>query len=139
MEVKEVEITKKEKIYELTESEFKNLKRECRAYGSRKTREYIAFCYLNYRLKMNFGGAVEFLSDLAKFLGGYDYIPSDIGMNNSEYFRVYLKYKNMSDSIKKKLTNSDGDSNIRCRIMAKLSTADISVTPSINSIKVIGE
>lgn len=76
MEIREVEVTKTEKVYTLTESEFKDLKRECRAYGSRKTREYIAFCYLNYRLKMNFGGAVEFLSDLAKFLGGYDYIPN---------------------------------------------------------------
>lgn len=77
MEVKEVEITKKEKIYELTESEIKDLKRECKAYGSRKTKEYISFCFLNYYYKTtNIGGITEFLSDLAKFLGGYDYIPN---------------------------------------------------------------
>ena len=79
MEVKEVEITETAKIYELTESEFKDLKRECRAYGSRKTRQYIAFCYLNYKLKMNLGGLIEFVSDLSKFLGGYDYIPNTYG------------------------------------------------------------
>lgn len=77
MEVREVEITKKEKIYELTESEFKDLKRECKAYGSRKTRQYISFCFLNYYYKTNtLGGLTEFMSDLAKFLGGYDYIPN---------------------------------------------------------------
>lgn len=82
MEVKEVEITKKEKIYELTESEFKDLKRECRAYGSRKTRQYISFCFLNYYYKTNtLGGLTEFMSDLAKFLGGYDYIPNTYKWN----------------------------------------------------------
>ena len=68
-----------------------------------------------------------------------EYVPEDVKMNNSEYFRVYLKYKNMPNSIKEKLTDADGDSRIRCRIMAKLSTSDISVTPSIKSIKVVGE
>ena len=48
MEVKEVEVVKKEKIYTLTESEFGDLKGKERAYGSRKTREYIIFCYNNY-------------------------------------------------------------------------------------------
>lgn len=81
MEVKEVEVTKKEKIVTMTESELKDIKRECRAYVSRKTREYIAFCYLNYRLKMNFGGLIEFVGDLTKFLGGYDYIPNTYKWN----------------------------------------------------------
>lgn len=67
------------------------------------------------------------------------YTPTDIKMNNSEYFRVYLKYKNMSNKTKERITNSDGDSRVRCRIMAKLSSSDISVTPYINSIKVVGE
>lgn len=68
-----------------------------------------------------------------------EYVPEDVKMNNSEYFRVYLKYKNMPNSVKERLTNADGDSRIRCRIMAKLSTSDISVTPCIKSIKVVGE
>lgn len=64
---------------------------------------------------------------------------TDIKINNSEYFRVYLKYKNMPDRVKIGITNADNDSNIRCRVMAKLSTSDISVSPYINSIKVVGE
>ena len=77
MEVKEREVIKTEKVYTLTESEFKKIKHECKAYGSRKTREYISFCFLNYYYKTNsIGGITEFLSDLAKFLGGYDYIPN---------------------------------------------------------------
>ena len=45
----------------------------------------------------------------------------------------------MSNKTKERITNSDGDSRVRCRIMAKLSSSDISVTPYINSIKVVGE
>ena len=41
MEVKEVEVIKKEKTYTFTESEFHDLKYKERAYGSRKTKEYI--------------------------------------------------------------------------------------------------
>lgn len=70
----------------------------------------------------------------------YDgYVPEDVKMNNSEYFRVYLKYKNMTQDVKDGITNKDGNENIRCRLMAKLTTSDISVTPSINSIKVVAE
>lgn len=86
----------------------------------------------NYILKPTDPLSLEKSSDPA-------YVPEDIKMNNSEYFRVYLKYKNMPKATKERLTNADGDSRIRCRIMAKLSTADISVTPYINSIKVVGE
>ena len=68
MEVKEIEIVKKEKVYTFTESELKDLKCEEREYGSRKTREYIMFCYNNYIWKMNVGGAVSFIKDLFKFL-----------------------------------------------------------------------
>lgn len=82
MEVKEIEITKKEKIYELTESELKDIKNECRAYGSRKTREYIRFGFLHYYYKTNnIGGLTEFMSDLAKFLGGCDFIPNTYKWN----------------------------------------------------------
>lgn len=66
-------------------------------------------------------------------------VEDDIKMNNSEYFRVYLKFKNMPKNVKDNITNADKDSSIRCRIMAKLSTADISVSPYINSIKVVAE
>lgn len=66
-------------------------------------------------------------------------IENDIKINNSEYFRVYLKFKNMPKIIKDNITNADKDCSIRCRVMAKLSTSDISVSPYINSIKVVAE
>lgn len=68
-----------------------------------------------------------------------EYTPQNIKMSNSEYFRVYLKYKNMPKEIKDNLLNKNGNGNIRCRVMAKLSTSDISVTPFINAIKVVGQ
>lgn len=76
MEVKEVEVIKKEKIYTLTESELNDLKCMCKEYGSRKTKEYIAFCYDNYIWKKNFSGVVDFINDLIDFLVGRDYIPN---------------------------------------------------------------
>lgn len=63
----------------------------------------------------------------------------DVYMNNSEYFRMYIKYKHMLPKVKEKITNSSGNSNIRLRVMAKLSTSDVTVTPAIKAIKVIGE
>ena len=63
----------------------------------------------------------------------------DVHMNNSEYMRTHIKYKYMLPSVKENITNNDGNSNIRLRVMAKLSTGDISVSPIINAIKIIGE
>lgn len=63
----------------------------------------------------------------------------DIKINTAEYFRILVKYKHMLPSTIEKLKSMDGDSLIRCRVMAKLSTSDISVTPVINNIKVVAE
>ncbi|MCC0781752.1 hypothetical protein IR152_01105 [Clostridioides sp. ES-S-0108-01] len=63
----------------------------------------------------------------------------DIKINTAEYFRIFVKYKYMLPSTIKKLKSMDGNSLIRCRVMAKLSTSDISVTPVINNIKVVAE
>lgn len=68
MEIKEIEVVKKEKIYTFTESELKDLRCKEREYGSTKTREYIIFCYRNYIWKMNVGGIVSFIGDLFDFL-----------------------------------------------------------------------
>jgi hypothetical protein len=67
-----------------------------------------------------------------------EYNPANIYMNNSEYMRMYIKFKHMLPSTLENITNSDGDKSIRCRIMARLSTSDISVSPSIKRIKVVG-
>jgi uncharacterized protein YjdB len=68
-----------------------------------------------------------------------EYIPPDVFLNNSEYMRVHLKFKHMLPSVKANITNADGNSNVRLRIMAKLSTADVSVSPAIKAIKIVGE
>ena len=68
MEVKEVEVVKKEKIYTLTESELDDLKCKERTYGSWKTREYIIFCYNNYIWQKNIKGIANFIRDLLDFL-----------------------------------------------------------------------
>ena len=75
MEIKEIEITKKEKIYSLTESEYHELIREEREYGAEKTKEYIGFCYNNYPYnKKSMSGLISFVNDVIEFLEGNDYI-----------------------------------------------------------------
>jgi len=67
------------------------------------------------------------------------YPVQEVYMNNSPYFRMYITYKHMLNSTKEYITNSNGNSNVRLRVMAKLSTADYTVSPAINSIKIVGE
>lgn len=59
--------------------------------------------------------------------------------NSSEFFSVYIKYKYLTNNLKNSITNNDGNSNLRVRVMAKLNSLDKSVTPIINSIKVVGK
>lgn len=88
MEIKEIEISKKEKIYTLTESEYKNLKCKEREYGSRKTREYIGFCWNNYIWKKNIGGTVSFIEDLILFLQyNTNHIPNKYGLSLFEWLK----------------------------------------------------
>lgn len=68
MKVEEVDVVQKTKIYTLTEEELQDFKCKERAYGSRKTREYIGFCYNNYIWKRNIGGVVNFINDVLSFL-----------------------------------------------------------------------
>ena len=60
-------------------------------------------------------------------------------MNNSKEFRMYVKYKHMLNSTKSYITNNKNNSNVRLRVMARLVTSDKTVTPVINSIKIVGE
>lgn len=77
MKIDKVEISKTETMYTLTETKFEQLKNSCREYGSRKTREYIAFCLRNYPLEMNIGGAIDFFKNMCKFSScRTDYIPN---------------------------------------------------------------
>lgn len=76
MEVKEVEVIKTEKIYKLSESEYKDLINDSRQYGSVKTKDYIIFSYNNFIYKTkSVGRIVEFVIDLMDFITGEtDYI-----------------------------------------------------------------
>lgn len=86
MEVKEVEVVKKEKIYTFTEDELQDLKCKERAYGSRKTREYIGFCWNNYIYKKNTGGVIGFINDVISFLQyEKDNIPNHYGYSLHEW------------------------------------------------------
>lgn len=90
MEVKEVEITKKEKIYSFTESELEELKCEERTYGSNKTREYILFCYNNYIWKKNLKGLLNFISSIIPFLEGKtNVIENNFGYSLHEWRKKY--------------------------------------------------
>lgn len=66
----------------------------------------------------------------------YD-IPN-IYINNSEYMRMYTKFRHMLPSTLENITNKDNDSSIRLRVMARLTSSDISVSPTITRIKVVG-
>lgn len=68
-----------------------------------------------------------------------EYNYTDVYVNNSKEFRMSLQYKYMLKSTKSYITNNKENSNIRLRVMAKLTSSDNSVTPSINSIKIVGE
>ena len=66
------------------------------------------------------------------------YMPTQY-IKTIEAFKTYINKLDASkkydiNKTKERITNSDGDSRVRCRIMAKLSSSDISVTPYINSI-----
>lgn len=62
----------------------------------------------------------------------------NIYTNNSEYMRMYIKFKHMLPTTLEKITNKDKDSSIRLRVMARLTSSDISVSPTITRIKVVG-
>lgn len=64
--------------------------------------------------------------------------PVNIYMNNSEYMRMFVKYRHMLESTRENITNSKSDSDIRIRLMARLTSNDVSVSPSIKKIKVVG-
>lgn len=66
------------------------------------------------------------------------YDPPNIYMNNSEYMRMYTKFRHMLPTTLEKITNKDRDSSIRLRVMARLTSSDISVSPTITRIKVVG-
>lgn len=77
METKEIKVSKTIKQYTLTEDEYHNLINNNMEYGSRKTKEYIIFCFKYYKLKLNFCGMAKFIEDIIDFVtGNRNYIPN---------------------------------------------------------------
>lgn len=64
---------------------------------------------------------------------------TDLYVNTSEFFRMYVQFKHLTNEKKATITNEEGNSAVRCRIMARLSTSDQTVSPIIKNIKVVGE
>lgn len=62
-------IQKEVTTYTFTEDELNELKAKERAYGSRKTKQYIMFCLKNYKMKLNLAGYMQFICDLGEFIG----------------------------------------------------------------------
>lgn len=67
MNVKEVEVVHKEKVYELTGSELKELKDKYFNEGIDSVLDYIGESYNNYILEKNIGGVLEFVNEVIKF------------------------------------------------------------------------
>lgn len=64
MKIKEKESIKKEKVYELTEEELKQVIISSYDLSRIHLTEYVYFCFNNYFYKMNIGGICNFLSEV---------------------------------------------------------------------------
>lgn len=89
MDIQEKEFTKKEKVYELTESELKTIIENSYNLSFNHLSDYIFFCKDNYYYKLNWIGTVDFLTYLLDFLNNGNYIKNN--HNNLEYFDYLMK------------------------------------------------
>lgn len=64
MKIKQKEIVKEEKIYELTEEELKQIIKSSYELSRIHLTEYIYFCFNNYFYEMNIGGICNFLPEV---------------------------------------------------------------------------
>lgn len=85
MNVKEVEVVHKEKVYELTESELKELKDKYFNEGIDSVLDYIVESYNNYILEKNIGGVFEFVNEVIKFCINKHGINNHYNMSFQEY------------------------------------------------------
>lgn len=58
----------KQTVYEVTKEDLDKIHREARNEGRQDVIEYIRFAIRRYHLKMNFGGVIEFFSELIDFV-----------------------------------------------------------------------
>ena len=65
------------------------------------------------------------------------YTPTNADTNNSEFFRVLIKYMYMKEDTKNNITDENGNSNIKLRVMSKLLSDNNDTTPFINNIRVV--
>ena len=82
-----------DKIYHLTESEYKELLDRERTNGAEILSEYIIFCYNNYYLAKNITGLCEFLKDLFRFLANESsYIHNKYGYSFGDFIEYNKKH-----------------------------------------------
>lgn len=82
MEVKEVITEKKENQYILTQKEYDLLL----VAGEDRIKGYIGFCIRNYRLMLNYYGAIQFMEDMIEFIkGNKDYIQNTYSYSYKKY------------------------------------------------------
>lgn len=70
MQIIEKEITKNQIVYELTQEELNNIKREERNKGRHDVIGYLIFVLKHYRYELNIAGMRYFIFDLVDFLTG---------------------------------------------------------------------
>lgn len=90
MKVKERETTTLEKVYELTEDELNSIKREYRNKGRYDIAGYISFALKYFHLKLNIGGAFDFIEKLIIFSNQNTTTINNIyGYSFSEWYKRY--------------------------------------------------
>lgn len=94
MNIKEIEVVKKENVYELTESELDAIKEEYRTKGRIDVANYIAYCIEYYGYKWNLGGLSDFVIQLCKFVNfSTKSLENVSGLSLFDYIEKYRKEK----------------------------------------------
>ena len=94
MNIKEIEVVKKENVYELTESELDAIKEEYRTKGRIDVANYIAYCIKYYGYKWNWGGLSDFVVQLCEFVNfSTKSLENVSGLSLFDYIEKYRKEK----------------------------------------------
>lgn len=90
MTEKVINVTEEKIIIEITKEELEEIKKKQRKLGRDDVAGYIAFSLKNYKLKMNLGGAFEFVHNLIDFLNkDTEYMPNTFEYTFSDYLNEY--------------------------------------------------
>lgn len=85
MKIKEMESIKKEKIYELTEDELKQIIKSSYELSRIHLKEYVYFCFNNYIYEMNIGGICKFCPEIFGLLSNNKIIRNKENLSYKDY------------------------------------------------------